>query len=327
MSSAEWPFQGYRIQHLFGIEYPIIQGGMIWASGAKLAAAVSNAGGLGLIGSGSMKPDLLDQHIRKAQSLTDKPFGVNVPMMRGDVDELVQVVLDNNVRIVFTSAGSPKRFTPTLQEAGVKVAHVVPSVTLARKVEAAGCDAVVAEGFEAGGHNGADMITTMALIPQVVDAVSIPVLAAGGIADGRGIAAALMLGADGVQIGTRFAATVESSAHNNYKQAVLNAGDRDTVLHLARIGPARMISNKWTERVAAAEAAGASDDELREILGTKREMHGIFEGDLDEGQVEAGQGSGLIHDIPSASELVDRLVHETVDAVQDQLGEGAGDEL
>jgi enoyl-[acyl-carrier protein] reductase II len=323
--SIDWPFQGYRIQNLFGIQYPIIQAGMIWASGAKLAAAASNAGGLGLIGSGSMKPALLEQHILKAQSLTDKPFGVNVPLMRGDADELVSVILKHKVPVVFTSAGSPKRFTPTLQDAGVKVVHVVPSVTLARKVEAAGCDAVVAEGFEAGGHNGVDMITTMALIPQVVDAVSIPVLAAGGIADGRGIAAAMMLGADGVQIGTRFAATVEASAHENYKQAVVNAGDRDTVLHLAKIGPSRMIRNAWTDRVAEAEAKGASVEELRELLGTKREMHGIFEGDLDEGQVEAGQGSGMIQDVPSVCELMERLVIDTCDVIQERLTPENGD--
>ncbi len=311
MSQHIWPFTGTRIQTLFGIEYPIIQAGMVWVSGAKLAAAASNAGGLGLIGSGSMKPDLLADHIRKAQSQTDKPFGVNIPLLRGDAEDLVQVVLDHKVPVVFTSAGSPKKFTPTFHEHGIKVVHVVPSVTLAKKVEAAGCDAVVAEGFEAGGHNGVDMITTMALIPQVADAVQIPVLAAGGIADGRQIAAAILLGADGVQIGTRFAATVESSAHDNYKQAVVNASDRDTVFHLKQIGPARMVRNAWTERIAAAEQRGASVEELRELLGTKRERLGIFEGDLDEGQVEAGQGSGLIRDIPSAADLVHRLVDET----------------
>ncbi len=309
------PFSDTRISDLFGIRYPIIQAGMVWASGARLAAAVSEAGGLGLIGSGSMKPELLREHIRKAKGLTNRPFGVNVPLLRGDAAELIDVVLDEGVRIVFTSAGSAKKATPTLKEAGCTVVHVVPGVPFAQKVEAAGCDAVVAEGFEAGGHNGVDMVTTMALIPQVVDAVKIPVIAAGGIADGRGIAAAFALGASGVQIGTRFAATLESSAHEAYKRAVLQAEDRSTVYHLAKIGPARMIRNAWTERVARAEAAGASAEELRELLGSKRERLGIFEGDLEEGQVEAGQGSGLVKDIPGAGELVARLVREYQDTV------------
>ncbi len=320
MSSLKWPFKNSAIQNLFNIDLPIIQGGMIWASGAKLAAAVSNAGGLGLIGAGSMKADMLERHILKASSLTDKPFGVNLPLIREDVEQLVEKILEHEVPVVFSSAGSPKRFTPTFKEAGIVVVHVVPSVKLAQKVEAAGCDVVVAEGFEAGGHNGIDMITTMALVPQVADAVNIPVLAAGGIADGRGIAAAIMLGADGVQIGTRFAATIESSAHDNYKQAVVNAGERDTVLHLAKIGPARMIRNDWTDRVAEAEARGASAEEMRELLGKKREMAGIFQGDTDEGQIEAGQGSGLIQDIPTVAELMERLLYETSHTVNHTLG-------
>ncbi len=304
------PFRDTRLQELFGIEYPIIQGGMVWAAGARLAAAVSESGGLGLIGAGSMKPDLLRQHIRKARSLTGKPVGVNLPLLRGDIEDLVRVVLDEEVGIVFTSAGSAKRFTPLLKEKDCIVVHVVPGVTFAQKVEAAGCDAVVAEGFEAGGHNGLDMVTTMALIPQVVDAVSIPVLAAGGIADGRGIAAAITLGAAGVQIGTRFAATIESSAHDNYKQAILEAGDTATTYNLWQIGPARMIKNAWTRRVQEAELRGAGRDELIELLGAKREQLGIFDGDLDEGQLEAGQGSGLIRDLPTAGELINRLVNE-----------------
>lgn len=313
---ADVRFPDRRLMELFGVRWPIVQAGMVWASGAKLAAAVSRAGGLGLIGSGSMKPGLLREHIRVAKTLTGEPFGVNIPLQRGDAEELVHVALEEGVRIFFTSAGSPRRFTPLLKERGCVVVHVVPTVAFARKVEAAGCDAVVAEGFEAGGHDGVDMVTTMALVPQVADAVSIPVIAAGGIADGRGIAAALALGAAGVQIGTRFAATVESSAHENYKQAVLEAGDTDTVFHLRSIGPARMIRNRWTERVAEAEARGAGPEELRALLGEKRERLGIFEGDLEEGQVEAGQGSGLVRDIPSAGELVTRLVREYAAAVR-----------
>lgn len=306
------PFHDTRLQELFGIKIPIVQAGMVWASGAKLAAAVSNAGALGLIGSGSMKPELLAEQIRKAHELTEghRPLGVNVPLLRGDAEELIHTALEAGIRIFFTSAGSPKKYTPELKEHGCAVVHVVPGVKFARKVQEAGCDAVVAEGFEAGGHNGLDQVTTMALVPQVVDAVKIPVIAAGGIADGRGIAAALALGAAGVQIGTRFAATVESSAHENYKRALLESDDRATTYLLQKIGPARMVRNAWTDRVAEAEAAGASEEELRELLGSKRERLGIFEGDLEEGQVEAGQGSGLIHDIPTAGELVARLVDE-----------------
>lgn len=309
------PFSDRRIQELFNIEIPIIQAGMVWVSGAKLAAAVSEAGGLGLIGSGSMKPDLLREHIRTAKTQTTKPFGVNIPLLRGDADELVQVVLDEKVPIVFSSAGSPRKYTPLLQQKGCKVVHVVPSVKFAKKVEDAGCDAVVAEGFEAGGHNGIDMVTTMALVPQVVDAISIPVIAAGGIADGRGIAAALMLGAAGVQIGTRFAATVESSAHEKYKQALLDADDTATDFALLKIGPARMIRNQWTMRVREAEAKGATKEDLVQLLGNKRERLGIFEGDSDEGQMEAGQGAGLIRDLPGAGVLLKRLIRETEDVI------------
>jgi enoyl-[acyl-carrier protein] reductase II len=303
-------FTDQRLIKFFGVDVPIIQAGMVWAAGAKLAAAVSNAGGLGLIGSGSMKPDLLRDQIRKARSLTDKPFGVNIPLLRGDSDELVQAALEEEVRIFFTSAGSPKKFTPMLKERDCRVVHVVPTVAFAKKVEEAGCDAVVAEGFEAGGHNGIDEVTTFALLPQVVDAVNIPVIAAGGITDGRGIAAALALGAAGVQMGTRFAATVESSAHDNYKRAVVESGDTSTTLLLSKIGPARMIRNEWTARIAEVEARGASAEELRELLGSKRERLGIFEGNLAEGQVEAGQGAGLIREIPTAGELIQRLVAE-----------------
>ncbi|MFH0882305.1 MAG: nitronate monooxygenase [bacterium] len=304
------PFTDRRLIELFQTDVPIVQAGMVWAAGAKLAAAVSNAGGLGLIGSGSMKPDLLREQIRKTRSLTARPFGVNIPLLRGDADELVQTSLEEGVTIFFTSAGSPKKYTSMLKEKDCRVVHVVPTVIFAKKVEEAGCDAVVAEGFEAGGHNGVDEVTTFALIPQVVDAVDIPVIAAGGITDGRGIAAALALGAAGVQMGTRFAATVESSAHDHYKQAVVESGDTSTTLLLSKIGPARMIRNEWTARIAEAEARGASAEELRELLGSKRERRGIFEGDLAEGQVEAGQGVGLIRDIPTADQLVQRLVAE-----------------
>ncbi len=313
-------FPDRRLLDLFGIEYPIVQAGMVWAAGAKLAAAVSNAGGLGLIGSGSMKPDLLREQIRKANDLTNKPFGVNIPMLRGDADELVRTALEEGVNIFFTSAGSPKKFTPALKEKECVVVHVVPAVKYALKAEQAGCDAVVAEGFEAGGHDGIDEVTVFALVPQVVDAVRVPVLAAGGIADGRGIAAALALGAAGVQIGTRFAATAESSAHDNYKRAVVESTDTSTTFLLSKIGPARMLRNKWTGRVAEAEAKGASAEELQQLLGSKRERLGIFEGDLHEGQVEAGQGAGLIHDIPTAGELIRRLVDEYESALDRLTG-------
>ncbi len=319
------PFQDQRLAGLFGISWPIIQGGMVWVSGAKLAAAVSQAGALGLIGSGSMKPALLRKHIRKARTLTTRPFGVNIPLLRDDADDLIKIIIEEKVPIVFTSAGSPKKYTSLLKDKRRVVVHVVPAVRYALKAEQAGCDAVVAEGFEAGGHNGVDMVATMALVPQVVDAVRIPVIAAGGIADGRGIAAALALGAAGVQIGTRFAVTTESSAHENYKRAVSEAGDNSTVFAMHKIGPARMISNDWTARVQEAESRGADTDELRELLGEGRERLGIFEGDLDEGQVEAGQGGGLVRDIPSAGDLVHRLVNEYQTAVLEGRRRDCGD--
>ncbi len=304
-----------RICQLFNIEYPLIQAGMIWVSGAKLVAAVSSAGGLGLIGAGSMKPELLRDHIQKVKSITHKPFGVNLPLLRQDSDDLITVIIDEEVPIIFTSAGNPKTYTSILKAAGRKVVHVVPNVKFAMKVEAAGCDAVVAEGFEAGGHNGVDMLTTMALIPQVVDSLSIPVIAAGGIMDGRGIAAALALGAEAVQIGTRFAATVESSGHDQYKDSILGANDTSTTLNLHKIGPARMIKNDWTDRLTEAEANGASKEEMTRLLGKKRERLGIFEGNLSEGQLEAGQGAGMVQDIPNASELVARLIQEYEDVI------------
>ncbi|BDQ03880.1 nitronate monooxygenase [Ignavibacterium sp.] len=299
-----------RITELFGIQYPIIQAGMVWVSGWKLASAVSNCGGLGLIGSGSMKPDLLREHIKKCKAATDKPFGVNIPLLRGDADELIGVTIEEEVKIVFTSAGHPKKFSQLLKDNGIKLIHVVPNVKYGLKAQEAGCDAVVGEGVEAGGHNGADQITTFALVPQLVDALEVPVIAAGGIADGRGIIAALALGAEGVQIGTRFAATVESSAHDNYKRKILEAKDNDTVLAFKKIGLVRMIKNDFAMRAIKAEEECWDEMKLKELLGNKRERAGIFEGDEIEGELEAGQGVGLINDIPTVKELMDRLVKD-----------------
>lgn len=299
-----------KITALLNIDYPIIQAGMVWVSGWKLASAVSNSGGLGLIGSGSMKPDLLREHIQKYQAATDKPFGVNIPLLRKDAEDLVNTSLEAGVKIFFTSAGNPKTFTPFLKSNGCVVIHVVANLKYGLKAQDAGCDAVVGEGVEAGGHNGSDQLTTFSLIPQLVDKLNIPVIAAGGIVDGRGILAALSLGAEGVQIGTRFAATIESSAHENYKQAIVNAGDQDTVLVFRKIGLVRMIKNDFALRAMKAEYEGWNEIQLRELLGTKRERLGIFEGDLNEGALESGQGVGLIYDIPSVKELFGRLLKE-----------------
>jgi len=305
-----------RITKLFGIKYPVIQGGMVWASGWRLASAVSNCGGLGLIGSGSMKPELLNEHILKCKEASNNPFGVNIPLMRKDVEELINVCISNNVKIIFTSAGNPKTFTEKLKSNGITVTHVVPSVKFALKAEAAGCDAVVGEGVEAGGHNGADETTTMCLIPQIADAVNIPVIAAGGIADGRGILAAFSLGAEGVQMGTRFAATKESSAHLRYKNKVIEAGDNDTLLAFKKIGLVRMIKNDFAERSKNAEAEGWNKERLKELLGEKREKLGIFDGDELEGVMEAGQSSGLIKNLPSVNELFEQLLSEFDEATE-----------
>ena len=299
-----------RITNLFNIKYPVIQAGMVWASGWRLASAVSNCGGLGLIGAGSMKPELLNEHIKKCKSATQKPFGINIPLMREDAEELVNVTIKNEVKIVFTSAGNPKTFTGKLKSKGLTVVHVVPSVKFSLKAEEAGCDAVVGEGVEAGGHNGADETTTMCLIPQIVDAVNIPVIAAGGIADGRGILAAFSLGAEGVQMGTRFAATLESSAHPNYKKHVVEAKDSDTVLAFKKIGLVRMLKNDFATRSKIAEAEGWSGEQLKELLGEKRARLGVFEGDEIEGEMEAGQCSGLIKNLPSVNELFQQLLSE-----------------
>lgn len=299
-----------RITQLFGIRYPIIQAGMVWVSGWKLASEVSNCGGLGLIGSGSMKPELLKEHIQKCKQATNKPFGVNIPLLRGDAAQLINAAIEENIKIVFTSAGHPGKYINTLKKNNIIVVHIVPSVKYALKSESVGCDAIVGEGVEAGGHNGVDEITTFCLIPQLTDAVKIPVIAAGGIADGRGILAAFSLGAEGVQIGTRFAVTTESSAHESYKRKVITAKDNDTVLILKKIGMARMIKNDFTSTVAKAEQNGISENDLKILLGEKRERLGIFEGDEYQGMLEAGQGSGLIKEILPVKELFNKLIDE-----------------
>ncbi|NMB80734.1 MAG: nitronate monooxygenase [Ignavibacteria bacterium] len=299
-----------RITSLLKIQYPIIQAGMVWVSGWKLASAVSNCGGLGLIGAGSMKPDLLKLHIERCRTATDKPFGVNIPLLRGDVAELIDVVINENVRIVFTSAGHPGKFIEQLKKNNITVIHVVPSVKHGLKAESVGCDAVVGEGVEAGGHNGLDETTTFSLIPQLVDAIKIPVIAAGGIADGRGILAALSLGAEGVQIGTCFAVTTESSAHENYKRRVIDSKDGDTILILKKIGPTRMIKNDFTKMVQKAELEGATEEDLKILLGEKREKLGIFDGDTTNGMLEAGQSVGLIKQVLTVSELFNKLISE-----------------
>jgi enoyl-[acyl-carrier protein] reductase II len=304
-----------RITKLFNIKYPIIQGGMVWTSGWKLAAAVSENGCLGLIGAGSMKPELLKEHITKLKNYfkeknIEKPFGVNIPLLRGDVKELVKTVLDEGVKIVFTSAGHPKVFAGELKSKGITLVHVVSSVKQAMKAQESGCDAIVAEGFEAGGHNGIAEITTLCLIPQAADAVDIPVIAAGGIADGRQVAAVLALGAEGVQIGTRFAASVEASSAEAYKQKIVEAKDDSTILTLKKIAPVRLMKNKFGSEADKLEKEGKSAEELTEFLGRKREMKGIFEGDVDEGELEMGQSSGLVKNIKSVKEIIADLVSE-----------------
>ncbi len=299
-----------KITELFGIEYPIIQGGMIWVSGPKLAAAVSEAGGLGLLGSGSMYPEELRAAIQTVRKRTRKPFGVNVPLLHSDVERVISVVLEEKIPIVFTSAGNPRRFTGLLKENGVKVAHVVPSVRFALKAEAAGVDAIVAEGTEAGGHNGFEEITTFCLVPQVVDAVSVPVIAAGGIADARGLVAALSLGAEGVQMGTRFALTQESAAHVQYKEKGIGAAETDTLLFGRKVGPIRAYKNAFVRRVWEAEFSGASPEQIRQLIGRGRAKQGIHDGDTEEGDLEMGQIAGLISDLPSAGQIVRKITAE-----------------
>ncbi len=297
-----------RICELFGIRYPIIQGGMVWCSGWRLAAAVSEAGGLGLLGAGSMHPETLVEHIRKMKSATDRPWGVNVPLMYPEIERLMQIIIDEGVKIVFTSAGSPKKFTARLHEAGIKVAHVVSSSKFARKCEEAGVDAVVAEGFEAGGHNGREETTTMTLIPQVRRATSLPLLAAGGIAGGEAMFAAMALGAEGVQVGTAFALAAESSAAEAFKLRCTALEEGDTMLCLKKISPSRLVKNALYDRIAEAESRGAEADELRSILGAAASKRGIFEGDVDGGELEIGQVAAAIKEVRTAEEIVSGMV-------------------
>lgn len=296
-----------RVTRLFGIDYPIIQAGMVWNSGWRLASAVSNAGGLGLIGSGSMYPDVLQEHIHKCRAATSKPFGVNVPLIYRDIEKHLDVILKEKISIVFTSAGNPKAWTNVLKENGAIVVHVVSSSKFARKAEEAGCDAVVAEGFEAGGHNGREETTTMVLVPAVCDAVHIPVIAAGGLATGRQMFAAMSLGAEGVQMGSRFVASDESSSHNRFKGLVMNTGEGDTMLALKQLMPVRLIRNHFFRQVSEAENKGATPEELKKILGSGRAKRGMFEGDLEEGELEIGQVSALVNDILPAGEIVKKV--------------------
>jgi enoyl-[acyl-carrier protein] reductase II len=298
------------ITSLFKIKYPIIQGGMIWNSGYKLASAVSNAGGLGLIGAGSMYPEVLREHIRKCQQATSKPFGVNVPMLYPNVEEILKIIVEEGVKIVFTSAGNPKTWTSYLKENGIIVVHVVSSSTFALKAQEAGVDAVVAEGFEAGGHNGREETTTLTLIPMVKEKISIPLIAAGGIATGRGMLAAMVLGADGVQMGSRFVASEESSAHDNFKNTVVASKEGDTQLTLKELAPVRLLKNKFYQEVQELYAQGATKEELIQLLGRARAKRGMFEGDLEEGELEIGQISGLIHDIQPVSKIIESILTE-----------------
>lgn len=299
-----------RICELFGIQYPIIQGGMVWCSGWRLAAAVSEAGGLGLIGAGSMHPETLREHIQKCQAATDKPFGVNVPLMYPEIETIMRIIIDEGVKIVFTSAGNPKTWTATLKEKGIKVAHVVSSSKFARKCEEAGVDAVVAEGFEAGGHNGREETTTLCLIPAVRRATTLPLIAAGGIGTGDAMLATFALGAEGVQVGTRFALTNESSAHENFKRLCLSLNEGDTKLLLKKLSPTRLVKGGFTTAVEEAEARGASVEELRELLGKGRAKKGIFEGDLEAGELEIGQVATLFREQQSAREVIEEMIRD-----------------
>ena len=306
-----------KITSLFNIKYPIIQGGMIWNSGWKLAATVSNSGGLGLIGAGSMYPEVFREHIKKCKQATDKPFGVNLPMLYPQMDEMIEILLEEGVKIVFTSAGNPKKYTSFLQEKGVKVVHVVPGLKFAKKVEDAGCDAVVVEGFEAGGHNGRDETTTLCLIPMVKKEINIPIIAAGGIATGKAMLAAMTLGADGVQMGSRFAASVEASSHESFKNEIVKAKEGDTMLTLKDVTPVRLIKNDFFNKINEAITKGASADEQREILGRGRAKKGMFEGDLVEGELEIGQVAGLIDSIEPVSKIIEDVIVEYQQALTD----------
>ncbi len=299
-----------RITSLFNIKLPIIQGGMVWCSGWKLASAVSNAGGLGLIGAGSMHPDTFQEHIRKTKAATDKPFGVNVPLLYPEMDQIMDIIVKEGVKIVFTSAGSPKKWTPFLKEHGIIVVHVVSSAFFAKKCEDAGVDAVVAEGFEAGGHNGREETTTMTLIPSVRKAIKLPLIAAGGIGSGESMLSAMILGADGVQMGTRFAISEESSAHLNFKKSVIELGEGGTKLSLKKLAPTRLVKNNFFNQINEAECRGASAEEMKKILGKGRAKKGMFEGELEEGELEIGQVSALINKIQAVSEIIDEIKQE-----------------
>lgn len=297
-----------RITELFGIQYPVIAGGMVWCSGWRLAAAVSNAGGLGLLGAGSMHPETLIEHIDKMNAATDKPWGINIPLMYPEIERLIEIIIEKGVKIVFTSAGSPKKYTARFHEAGIKVAHVVSSSKFAKKCEEAGVDAVVAEGFEAGGHNGREETTTLALIPQVREAISLPLIAAGGIGSGKAMLAAMALGAEGVQIGTLFAVSEESSASDAFKKLCVDLGEDGTMLALKKISPTRLIKNELFAKIAEAESRGAEADELRELLGRAASKRGIFEGDLENGELEIGQIASTIKEVKPVAQIMHELI-------------------
>ena len=308
-----------RITKLFNIQYPIIQAGMIWASGWRLASAVSNAGGLGIIGSGSMYPDVLREHIQKCKAATSRPFGVNVPLLYPDIDKHIEIIIEEGVKIVFTSAGNPKTWTSVLKQKGITVVHVVSSSKFAKKAEDAGCDAVVAEGFEAGGHNGKEETTSMVLIPAVVNAVKIPVIAAGGIGDGRQMLAAMVLGAEGVQMGSRFVASEEASSHINFKNVVINSQEGDTQLTMKQLTPVRLIKNDFFKQVQEAEQRGATVEELNTLLGRARAKKGMFEGDLTEGELEIGQVSALFDSILPAGDIVNNVWKEFMNGLSNPV--------
>lgn len=308
-----------RVTELFGIQYPVIAGGMVWCSGWRLAAAVSNAGGLGLLGAGSMHPETLIEHIDKMNAATDKPWGINIPLMYPEIERLIEIIIEKGVKIVFTSAGSPKKYTARFHEAGIKVAHVVSSSKFAKKCEEVGVDAVVAEGFEAGGHNGREETTTLALIPQVRDAISLPLIAAGGIGSGKAMLAAMALGAEGVQIGTLFAVSEESSASDAFKQLCVDLGEDGTMLALKKISPTRLIKNELFAKIAEAENRGAEADELRELLGRAASKRGIFEGDLQNGELEIGQIASTIKEVKPVAQIMHELItdfHTTQSKIQ-----------
>jgi len=312
------PFDN-RVTKLFEIDYPIVQAGMVWTSGWRLASAVSNAGGLGIIGSGSMYPEILREHIQKCKAATTKPFGVNVPLLYPDIDKHIHIIIEEGVEIVFTSAGNPKTWTKILKSNGIRVVHVISSSAFAKKAEEAGCDAVVAEGFEAGGHNGREETTTIVLVPAVKAAVQIPVIAAGGIASGRQMLASMILGAEGIQVGSRFVCSKEASSHLNFKNAIIDSKEGDTMLSLKKVVPVRLLKNAFFNSINDAEARGASVEELKELLSKGRAKKGMFEGDLNNGELEIGQVSSLIKDILPASEIVKNIWTEFIEAIATPL--------